>query len=357
MPKLFDPIQFRSVTIPNRIGLSPMCMYSCENGDGMATEWHHAHLSTRAVGGCGLVMTEATAVTPAGRISPQDLGIWNDDQAEALAPIVRFIASRGAVPGIQLAHAGRKASTFRPWSTERGWIPVDRGGWVPWAPSPIPFQEGAPIPQELSKKDIAEMVDAFCQAARRSLATGFKVIELHAAHGYLIHEFLSPLSNSRQDEYGGPFENRTRVVRELVTALRGVWPEELPLFLRVSSTDWVEGGWSLNDTVELAKMVRPLGVDLVDCSSGGTVPKAQIPVGPGYQVDFAARIRNESGVATAAVGLILDEAQASRILAEEKADMVFLGRLLLRDPYWPLRVARETGQPLPWPSQYLRAVE
>lgn len=357
MANLFDPIQFRSVTIPNRIGLSPMCMYSCEREDGLATEWHHAHLSTRAVGGCGLVMTEATAVTPDGRISPQDLGIWNDAQAEVLAPIVRFIESRGAVPGMQLAHAGRKASMFRPWSPERGLVPLDRGGWIPCAPSPIPFSEGSATPRELSKSDIGGVIDAFCQAALRARSAGFKVIELHAAHGYLIHQFLSPLSNAREDEYGGSFENRTRVVRELVTAVRGVWPAGLPLFLRVSSTDWVEGGWDIEDTVNLAKMVRPLGVDLVDCSSGGTSLRAQIPSGPGYQVEFASRVRSEAGVATAAVGLILDEAQASDILAQGKADMVFLGRLLLRDPYWPLRVAREIGQDAPWPSQYVRAVE
>lgn len=352
---LFEPLKLRDVTFRNRIAVSPMCHYSCE--DGMATDWHLVHLGSRAVGGAALVIAEATAVEARGRISPQDLGIWDDRHVEPLARITRFIRDQGAVPGIQLAHAGRKASTRRPWE---GLAPVgpEEGGWRPVVgPSPIPFDDGYPVPEALDEAGIAGVVRAFRDGARRALEAGFQVVEIHSAHGYLLHEFLSPLSNRRTDRYGGPFENRTRLVREVVAAVRGVWPERFPLFVRISATDWAPGGWDPDQSVELARGLRELGADLVDCSSGGLVPGVRIPTDPGYQVPFAERIRREAGIATGAVGLITTPAQADAIVREGKADLVLLGRQLLRDPYWPLRAAHELGQAdrAPWPPQYLRA--
>jgi 2,4-dienoyl-CoA reductase-like NADH-dependent reductase (Old Yellow Enzyme family) len=352
MAHIFDPLPIRGITLPNRMVVSPMCEYSSE--DGFANDWHLVHLGSRAVGGAGLVFTEATAVTPEGRISPEDLGIWSDAHIEFLGRIVRFLKSQGTVPGMQLAHAGRKGSTYKP-VAGNGAIPVNEGGWLPVAPSALAYAENFATPRALSKEDIRGIVDAFTQAAQRALQAGFQVLEIHAAHGYLIHEFLSPLSNQRSDEYGGSFENRTRLAREVVTAIRGVMPEKLPLFIRISATDWKEGGWDLDQSVELAKRVAPLGVDLVDCSSAGLAHDQAIVVGPGYQVPFSERIRHDAGVMTSAVGLIETKEQVAEILANGKADLVFMAREFLRDPYWPLRAARELKQTASWPVQYLRA--
>ena len=353
MPQLFDPLTIRSQSFANRVFVSPMCEYSSE--DGFANDWHLVHLGGRAVGGAGLVLTEATAVTAEGRISPQDLGIWKDEHLDFLSRIVRFVHGQGSVAGMQLAHAGRKASTFRPWSGN-GAIPVAEGGWTDvLAPSAVPFADNYPQPQALTLEGIARVTNAFVAAAERAHAAGFRVIELHAAHGYLLHEFLSPLSNQRADQYGGSFENRTRLVREVVTAVRGVWPEDLPLFVRISATDWVEGGWDIEQSVELARLLKPLGVDFIDCSSGGNAAKATIPVGPGYQAPFAERIRRDAGILTGAVGLITEPSQAEQIVSSGQADAVLLARELLRDPYFPLRAARELGQDITWPAQYLRA--
>lgn len=350
---LFEFLQLRDVRLRNRILMSPMCQYSCT--DGFANEWHLIHLGSRAVGGSALVMTEATAVTADARISPQDLGLWSDAHIEPLARINRFITAHGAVAGCQLAHAGRKASTWRPWDGE-GAVPPEQGGWLPvWGPDVTPFLPSYPTPTALDAESIAAIVQAFADAARRALEAGFEVIELHAAHGYLLHEFLSPLSNQRQDAYGGSFDNRTRLVRETLVALRKVWPERLPLLLRISCTDWTEGGWDIEQSVELARQAAALGVDLVDCSSGGNQPTARIPVGPGYQTPFAERIRREAGVMTGAVGLITDPAQADHIIRTGQADAVLLARELLRDPYWPLHAARALGHEAHWPVQYERA--
>ena len=354
MAKLFQPLTLRGLTLPNRIAVSPMCQYQAQ--EGLASDWHLVHLGGLAQGGTGLVFTEAAAILPEGRISPEDLGLWNNDQAEALAPIVRFIASQGAVPGIQLAHAGRKASNPAPWKGS-GSLPPSAGGWTPVAPSALPFDDGWTIPMALDEAEILVVIEAFMDAARRALAAGFQVIEVHAAHGYLLHQFLSPLSNHRQDAYGGSFENRTRLVREVVGALRNILPEELPLFVRISATDWAEGGWDLDQSVELAKELKALGVDLIDCSSGGLIPRAQIQLGTGYQVPFAARIRAEAGLPTGAVGLITDPGQAEQVLAQGSADLVLLGRELLRDPRWPLRAAQVLGADVPWPASYLRAAK
>jgi 2,4-dienoyl-CoA reductase-like NADH-dependent reductase (Old Yellow Enzyme family) len=303
----------------------------------------------------GLVLTEASAVVPEGRISPQDLGIWMDGHMEPLARIVRFIHEQGSVAGMQLAHAGRKASTYRPWEGN-GMIPESAGGWKKVvAPSPLPFADHYPMPQALTGDGIQEVVNAFAEAARRACEAGFRVIEIHAAHGYLIHEFLSPLSNRRSDPYGGSFENRTRMLREVVAAVRRVWPERAPLFVRISATDWVDGGWDIQQSVELARQLKPLGADLIDCSSGGNVPHAKIPVGPGYQTPFTEQIRREASIMTGAVGMITSSSQAEHIVAEGQADAVLLAREILRKPYWPLHAARELGQPTSWPAQYLRA--
>ena len=353
MPHLLDPFPIRDLIFANRIFVSPMCEYS--STDGYANDWHLVHLGSRAVGGAGLVFTEATAVLPEGRISPQDLGIWKDDHIEFLARIVRFINVQGSLAGMQLAHAGRKASTYRPWEGNGG-IPESAGGWKKvLAPSAIPFADNYPMPQALTIDGIQEVVRAFAAAARRVCEAGFRVIEIHAAHGYLIHEFLSPLSNDRTDAYGGSFENRTRILREVVAAVRQVWPERAPLFVRISATDWVDGGWDIQQSVDLARQLRGLGVDLIDCSSGGLVPQARIPVGPGYQTPFAERIRREADILTAAVGMITSPSQAEHVVAGGQADAVLLAREFLRDPYWPLRAARELGQPISWPVQYLRA--
>ncbi len=329
-----------------------MCQYSSQ--DGFATDWHLVHLGSRAQGGAGLVMLEASAVLPEGRISIADLGIWKDEHIPVLKRIAAFIHSQGAHAGIQLAHAGRKGSMSAPFTGERLLGPGE-GGWRPVAPSALAFSDSYAIPQALDKPGIAAVVEGFRQAARRALAAGFDLVELHAAHGYLLHQFLSPLANQRTDNYGGSFENRTRLALEVVDAVRAEWPAHLPLFVRISATDWVDGGWNADESVALAKLFRDHGVDLVDASSGGMVPNAKIPIGPGFQVEFAARIRREVGIATAAVGLITEPAQANGIIANDEADLVFLAREMLRDPYWPVHAAAALGEQISWPVQYLRA--
>lgn len=348
---LFSQLKLRDIELRNRIVVSPMCQYSSE--DGFANDWHLVHLGTRAVGGAALVMSEATAVEPRGRISPSDLGIWKDDHIEPLSRITHFIKAQGGVAGMQLAHAGRKASTARPW--EGGGIVTEQaGGWKVIAPSELPFASNYPTPRAMTIEDIAEVVRSFAQAAERALAAGFQVAEIHAAHGYLIHEFLSPLSNRRSDEYGGRLENRMRLLVEVVRAVRGVWPQGLPLFVRLSATDWSEGGWDLEQSIELARILRGEGVDLIDCSSGGNVADARVPVGPGYQTRFSERIREEAGIATSAVGMITSPQQADHILRTGQADLITLARQFLREPYWPLRAASELKEEIDWPSQYAR---
>jgi len=352
MAQIFDPLQIRGVTLQNRIVVSPMCQYSSQ--DGFANDWHLVHLGSRAAGGAGLVFAEASAVTAEGRITAEDLGIYKDAHVEFLSRIVRFLKSQGTVPGMQIAHAGRKASTQRPWEGSSK-VSVEDGGWVPVAPSAAAFSETYPMPRALTKEEIRAIVDAFAQAARRARDAGYLVLEIHAAHGYLAHEFFSPLSNFRTDEYGGSFENRTRIGREIVTTVRKVWPENLPLFIRISATDWKEGGWDLDQSVELAKQLKPLGVDLVDCSSAGLAVDQKIIAGPCFQVPFAERIRRDANIPTATVGLIETKEQVADILAKNQADLVFMAREFLRDPYWPLRAARELKQKISWPAQYLRA--
>ncbi len=355
MAHLFEPLRLRGVELPHRIVVSPMCQYSCLGNDGLATDWHLVHLGTRAVGRAAAVIAEATAITADGRISPVDLGIWSDAHVEPLRRVFSFVEKQGAVPGIQLAHAGRKASTSEPWKGGRP-ISSQEGGWVPiMAPSPLPFADGYQVPHSLSAAEIVSVIGAFVAAARRAEAAGARLIEIHAAHGYLLHSFLSPLSNHRTDQYGGPFANRVRIVCEVVTAVRQVWPEKYPLWVRISATDWVEGGWTVQDSVVLAKTLKPLGVDLFDCSSGGNVSGVKIPVGPGYQAAFAEQIRREAGVLTAAVGMITEPAQADHIIRSGQADVVVLARQFLRDPYWPLIAARTLGQEIKWPLQYERA--
>jgi 2,4-dienoyl-CoA reductase-like NADH-dependent reductase (Old Yellow Enzyme family) len=352
MPDLFSPLTIRGVTFRNRIAVSPMCEYS--SVDGFANDWHLVHLGSRAVGGAGLVVTEAAAVEPRGRISAADLGVYRDEHIEMLARIARFIRDQGSAPAIQLAHAGRKASTRVPW--EGGSVvPESDGGWQTVAPSPIPFRPGEPPPAELTKSEIGEIVDAFAAAARRAVAAGFQVVEIHAAHGYLINEFLSPLSNCRTDQYGGALAGRVRLALEVAAAVRGAWPDSLPLFMRISAIDWVEEGWRIEDSVELARRLRPLGVDLIDCSSGGVVPHASIQIGPAYQAPFAERIRRESGILTGAVGMIAEAHQADAIVRAGQADMILLAREFLRDPYWPLHAAKALGAPVVPPKQYVRA--
>src|SRR6478752_6942365 len=353
MAGLFDPLTIRDLTFANRAFVSPMCQYTSH--DGYANDWHFVNLASRAVGGAGLVLTEATAVLPEARISPQDLGIWSDGHIEMLARIVSFIHEQGSIAGMQLAHAGRKASTRRPWEGQ-GSIPEFEGGWKKVvAPSALAFADNYPLPQALTTNGIQEVVSAFAAAARRACQAGFRVIDIHAAHGYLIHEFLSPLSNRREDDYGESFENRTRLCREVVAAVRSEWPKELPLFVRISATDWTDGGWNIDESVKLAAQLKPMGVDLIDCSSGGNVPHAKIPVGPGYQVTFAERIRREAEIMTGAVGMITSPVQAEHIIRTQQADAVIMAREFLRDPYWALRAARELEQPIAWPVQYLRA--
>ncbi|MFN2369733.1 MAG: NADH:flavin oxidoreductase/NADH oxidase [Candidatus Krumholzibacteriia bacterium] len=351
---LFSPWTQRGVTLRNRIVVSPMCQYSATGG--LANDWHLVHLGARATGGAGAVIAEATSVLPEGRISPADLGLWTDLQVEPLARICRFVASQGAVPGLQLAHAGRKASTAAPWA---GGGPLDtaHGGWPDevTAPSAVPFTPAHAVPQELDAAGIAQLIEAFTAATARAVQAGFRLLEVHAAHGYLLHQFLSPLSNRRQDAYGGDFAGRTRLVREVVAAVREAWPADLPLWVRLSATDWVDGGWTIDDSVALARELGPLGVDLIDCSSGGSSPDARIPVGPGFQVPLAARIRAEAGVPTGAVGLITEPAQADAIVRAGQADVVLMARELLRRPQWPLDAAQALGHPTPVPEQYARA--
>ncbi len=355
---LFSPLEIGSITLPNRIVVSPMCEYSSE--DGFANDWHLVHLGSRAVGGAGLVFTEATAVTPEGRISPQDLGLWKDEQIAPLARITAFLHTQGARAGIQLAHAGRKASTYRPWSGE-GVLAPNAGGWSNvLAPSPIQFAANYPQPHELDRAGIAAIASAFRAAAVRAIKAGFDVIEIHSAHGYLLHEFLSPISNHRGDEYGGSFENRARLLLEVVDSIREVWPRERPLFVRISATDWVEengpeNSWDLPQSIRLAALLREHGVDLIDVSSGGNVAGVSIPTGPGYQTPFAEAIRKEAGILTGAVGQITDPAQAAQIIRTGHADLIFIAREFLRDPYWPLHAAIALGQAATWPPQYLRA--
>lgn len=352
MSKLFSRFKLRGLEFKNRIFVSPMCQYSAQ--EGMADSWHQVHLGSRAVGGAGLVMVEATAVAPEGRISPYDLGLWSQRHAEALAPIARFIREQGAAPAIQLAHAGRKASTDAPWLS-RSPLGPEQGGWQVVAPSSVPFAPSSPLPHALDAAELDGVVAAFAAAARRSLDAGFEVAEIHMAHGYLLHQFLSPLSNRRDDAYGGSLENRARLPLRVARTVREVWPQDLPLFVRISATDWVEGGWDLAQSLQLCRWLKEAGVDLIDCSSGGLTPDARIPAGPGFQTPFAAAIRQQAGIAVGAVGLITAPEQAEQIVATGLADAVFLARELLRDPYWPLHAARKLGAEVPWPLQYQRA--
>jgi 2,4-dienoyl-CoA reductase-like NADH-dependent reductase (Old Yellow Enzyme family) len=353
MPHLFKPLKLRGVELKHRIVVSPMCQYSCT--DGFATDWHLVHLGARAVGRAAAVIAEATAVTADGRISPRDLGIWQDAHIDPLRRAFLFIEAQGSVPGIQLAHAGRKASTCEPWNGGKPISPA-QGGWTPiWAPSPLPFAGGYQAPHSLTVAQIAQIVEAFAAAARRAFAAGAKLIELHSAHGYLLHSFLSPLSNQRTDQYGGSFANRIRMVCEVVSAVRKVWPEQYPLWLRLSATDWTEGGWTVAESVELSRILHSFGVDLIDCSSGGNVHHAFIPLGPGYQVAFAEQIRRQAVVPTGAVGMITEPAQADQIIRSGQADVVILARQFLRQPYWPLLAARALGHDIQWPVQYERA--
>ncbi len=349
---LFTPLTVRGVTLRNRIAVSPMCQYS--SVDGFASDWHLVHLGSRAVGGAGIVIAEATAVEARGRITSSDLGLWKDEHIPNLQAIARFIHEQGAIGGVQLAHAGRKASTASPWDGGR-FLNDAEGGWQTVAPSSLPFRPTDGVPHELAKQEIADIVEAFAAAAKRAHAAGFRVIELHGAHGYLINEFLSPLSNQRTDEYGGPFDNRIRFLFEVAAAVRAVWPAELPLFTRLSCTDWADGGWTVDDTVELARRLQPIGVDLIDCSSGGNVPGAKIPLEPGYQAPFAEQIRREAGILTGAVGLITAAQQAESIVRHERADIVLLAREMLRNPYWPFHAAQELGAAANVPVQYQRA--
>jgi 2,4-dienoyl-CoA reductase-like NADH-dependent reductase (Old Yellow Enzyme family) len=351
---LFSPLQLAGVTFANRVFVSPMCQYSSE--DGFSNDWHLVHLGSRAVGGAALVFTEAAAVLAEGRISPQDLGLWKDEHIAGLKRIVEFLHGQGARAGVQLAHAGRKASMARPWAPEQRYLTPSEGGWQNvMAPSAVPFGENFARPDALDVAGINVIIRAFVQAAERALDAGFDLVELHAAHGYLLHEFLSPLSNRRSDSYGGSFENRIRLLVEVVDAVRAVWPGELPLLVRISATDWVEGGWEIEQSVALAKVLKQHKVDLVDVSSGGMSPQAVMPLGPGYQTPFAERIRREAHIATGAVGMITGAAQAEHILRTGQADVVLLARELLREPYWPVKAAKELGDTSSWPAQYLRA--
>jgi len=352
MSKLFSPMQLRAITLKNRVAMSPMCQYTAT--DGFANQYHLVHYGSRAMGGAGLIIQEATAVAPEGRITPGDLGLYNDAQIEKLKEITAFIREYGAVPGIQLAHAGRKASCAKPWNGGKQLSP-DEGGWQTAAPSSIAFDEGERNPAQLDHPGISGVIKAFGDSAARALQAGYQLIEIHAAHGYLIHQFLSPLSNKRIDVYGGCFENRIRLLMEIVTAIRQNWPEHLPLIVRISATDFAEGGWNAEEAVQLASLLKMEGVDLIDTSSGGLVPYAKIPFGPGYQVAFAEKIKKESGIFTGAVGLITSAAQAEEILQQHSADLILLGRELLRNPYFPLHAAHILGDETKWPEQYLRA--
>ncbi|HEY6952633.1 MAG TPA: NADH:flavin oxidoreductase/NADH oxidase [Bacteroidota bacterium] len=350
--KLFSPFKLRTLELRNRIIVSPMCQYSAQ--EGIPNDWHFVHLGSRAVGGAGAVIVEATSVTPEGRISPGDLGIWNDSQVAAFKKITAFISGHGAVPGIQLAHAGRKGSMPLQWLDQKV-LKASEGGWQTVAPSPIPFDDGYSTPHELSKAEIAEHVAHFVAATQRALAAGFKLIEIHAAHGYLLHEFLSPSSNHRQDEFGGNLEGRMRFPLQVAEAVRKAWPTDLPLFVRISATDWIDGGWDLGQSIVFSRKLHEIGVDLIDCSSGGNVKGARIPIGPGYQVPFASAVRKQAGIATGAVGLITEPRQAEDILQRDDADVIVMARAFLRDPYWPLHAARELSVDINWPIQYQRA--
>ena len=352
MPHLFEPLQLRELVLQNRIGISPMCQYSAV--DGVAQDWHFIHYGSRALGGPGLILVEATAVSAEGRISPGDMGLWQDRQIEPLARIASLISNHGCIPGIQIAHAGRKGSVGFGWQAQRA-LAREEGGWGVVGPSPLAFSPDYAVPREMSLDDIRALVGQFVATARRALVAGFKVAEIHAAHGYLLHEFLSPLSNQRKDHYGGSFENRIRLLLEVAAAVRAVWPDDLPLLVRISATDWMDGGWSVDESVELSRKLKTCGVDLVDVSSGGTSLAARTPVGPGFQSEFAARIRREAGIATAAVGMITSPAQADHLIRSGQADLVLLGRELLRDPYWPLHAAQALWHSVAWPNQYLRA--
>ncbi len=352
MAKLFEPLTIRSVTLKNRIVVSPMCQYS--SVDGFANDWHLVHLGSRAIGGAGLIITEACSVSPEGRISPEDLGIWKDEHIAFLQKITRFITENGSLPGIQLAHAGRKASSASPWKGGQP-ISINEGGWQTVAPSAVAFNEEALPPLELTKERISKVIEDFKTATERAMAAGFKLIEVHAAHGYLLHEFLSPLSNFRTDEYGGSFDNRIRLLVEVIKAVKEIWPEELPLFVRISASDWIEGGWTIEDSVKLVSILQQSGVDVIDCSSGGIVRHVKIPLQPGYQVPFAKKIKQQTGVLTGAVGLITRAQQAEDILNNNEADLIFLARAFLRDPYFALHAASELNSEVKWPVQYERA--
>ncbi|WP_019940993.1 NADH:flavin oxidoreductase/NADH oxidase [Dyadobacter beijingensis] len=352
MSKLFSPVTIKSIQFKNRIVVSPMCQYSAV--DGFATDWHLVHLGSRAVGGAGLIITEATAVSPEGRISPEDLGIWKDEHLEKLSQITAFISAQGCVPGVQLAHAGRKASTAVPWKG-RAEVPASEGGWQTFAPSAIPFSDTYPKPAALDEAGIDKIVADFTAAAKRSLQAGFKVIEIHAAHGYLVHQFLSPLSNQRTDDYGGSFENRIRLLLRIVDGIQTVWPSDLPLFTRISATDWVEGGWNTDESVQLAGILKEKGVDLLDVSTGGLSLAQHITVGPAYQLPFASRIKRETGILTGTVGMITSATQAETILVNGDADMIIMAREILRNPYFPLEAARDLREGIAWPVQYERA--
>lgn len=352
MSLLLSPLTIKDVTFRNRITISPMCQYS--SVDGFANDWHLVHLGSRAVGGAGLILQEATAVSPEGRISVDDLGIYRDEHTEKLKNIVAFIHEQGAVAGIQLAHAGRKASCSAPWNGGRQLDPHN-GGWQPVAPSPLAFHPGDPLPRELDQQGIQKVINDFKTATQRAVQVGYQVAEIHAAHGYLIHQFLSPLSNHRMDHYGGRFENRIRLLLEVVDAVKQVWPENLPLFVRISATDWAEQGWDLEEAVQLAALLKQQGVDLIDCSSGGLLPHAKISLGPGYQVPFAERIKKETGLLTGAVGLITGVHQSEDILQQGKADLILLARTSLREPYFALHAAHILGDDITWPIQYQRA--
>lgn len=353
MSKLFSPLKIRDIELKNRIAVSPMCQYSCV--DGIMNDWHLVHLGSRAVGGAGLIISEATAVSPEGRISPDDAGIWNEEQVKVLKRITSFIKSQNSVPGIQLAHAGRKASTFSPWKGS-GEVTIEKGGWQTIAPSNLSFNDYYPTPIEMSLSDISLINNQFTKAAQRSIEAGFEIIELHFAHGYLIHEFLSPLSNQRKDEYGGSLEKRCRLAIEITKSVREVIPQGTPLFVRISSTDWIEGGWDINQSVQLSKWFKEVGVDLIDSSSGGNIANAKIPAKPGYQIPFAQRIKNEANILTGGVGLITTADQAEEIIESEQADIVLLAREMLRDPYWALHAAKKLNVDLiDYPKQYLRA--
>ena len=352
MAKLFESLDIQSVRLKNRLVVSPMCQYSAN--DGMANDWHLVHLGSRAVGGAGLVFSEACSVSPEGRISTHDIGLWNDDQIAPLKRIVDFINQNGSIPGIQLAHAGRKAGTHAP-SKGGHFLTKEEGGWTRVGPSDIPFKPDSPVPKSLSIKEIRSIQDNFAHSAQRALRAGFKVVEIHAAHGYLINQFLSPLSNHRQDEYGGSFDNRIRFLLEIINKVKNVWPESLPLFVRISATEWVDGGWDIHDSVRLSRILKDLGVDLIDCSSGGNVYNVKIPLSPGYQVGFSQAIKKEAGISTGAVGLITDPGEANKILEDDAADLIFIGREFLRNPYFPLQAANDLKVDQDWPFQYQRA--